>query len=122
MLRLIKRKPSKLPPLPKNWHPGHEFNQRSYVLYECGCNYHKVWKDDDTFKKLKWCHCDHHTELIDRGREMIHKGWEDIFHQPISKEFSTAPPTPKVPPPLPPLPPVLSEEKYSDVSLSEIKE
>jgi hypothetical protein len=100
------RRRTKRSRLPHSWY-SENYDHHQYVLYECGCDFNKGWKDGDGTKHLTWEHCPQHKQEIDEARAVMNKVWNGIMAGPIIKRqgdkdsdtFDTA-----VPPPIPPSP------------------
>lgn len=77
-----KNKPPHLPPVPKNWNPG-PFDFHDFVVYQCGCNYHRVYtQTEQGTKRCKWLHCPKHQQKLEESFSKMNAVWNSILNGP----------------------------------------
>jgi len=79
-------KRNKTPKLPKGWYPG-DYDTHEYVIYKCGCSFHKVTSDGDGTARLKWGHCKVHKQRLDEAKKAMDQVWNDLMKETVVKSF-----------------------------------
>lgn len=64
--------------LPDGWVLS-EGDTHDYMIYECGCSFHKITNLDKRESKKKWKHCQGHQMELNDAKEKLDRIWQSII-------------------------------------------